>query len=140
MPHEYRTLEQKVRGQDPDRILDSLLRLCRDPPSGEPEQLRTGKEENFPSVRIIMGTVENDRQEKRLEHRHLTHSGFTLAAIDDVIRGGRWRDWAELRRAALADRSLIDKIERVCRPYAGDPYAQRYHFWMHYVEEHRSIA
>ena len=75
-----------------------------------------------------------------MEHRHLTHSDFTLAAIDDVISRGRWRDWAELRRAALADRSLLDKIERVCRQYVGDPYAQRYHFWMHYVEEHRSIA
>ena len=75
-----------------------------------------------------------------MEHRHLTHSDFTLATIDDIILRGRWRDWAELRRAALADRSLLDKIERVCRQYIGDPYAQRYHFWMHYVEEHRSIS
>lgn len=82
----------------------------------------------------------NDLKEKRLDHRHLNHTGFTLAAIDDVIGRGRWWDWAELRRAALADRSLLDKIERVCRPYTGNPYAQRYHFWMHYVEEHRSVA
>jgi hypothetical protein len=74
-------------------------------------------------------------------HRHLNHQRFTLAAIDDVISRGRWRDWAELRRAALSDRALLDKVERVCRPYVNsDPYAQRHHFWMHYVEEHRTAA
>jgi len=36
-------------------------------------------------------------------HRHLNHEHFTLAGIDDVILRGRWRDWAELRRAALVD-------------------------------------
>lgn len=73
-------------------------------------------------------------------HRHLNHQRFTLAAIDDVISRGRWRDWAELRRAALSDRALLDKVERVCRPYVSDPYAQRHHFWMHYAEEHRTAA
>ena len=48
-------------------------------------------------------------------HRHLNHQRFTLAAIDDVISRGRWREWAELRRAALSDRALLDKVERVCR-------------------------
>lgn len=73
-------------------------------------------------------------------HRHLNHQRFTLAAIDNVISRGQWPDWAELRRAALSDRTLLDKVERVCRPYASEPYAQRYHFWMHYVEEHRATA
>jgi hypothetical protein len=73
-------------------------------------------------------------------HRHIDPQGFTLAAIDDVISRGRWRDWAELRRAVLADRALLDKVERVCRPYVFAPYAQRHHFWMHYVEEHRAAA
>jgi hypothetical protein len=71
-------------------------------------------------------------------HRHLNHSRFTLAAIDDVICRGRWGDWAELREAVLRNPSLLGKIERVCRPYVVDPYAQRHHFWMHYAEEHRS--
>ncbi|MCL5798836.1 MAG: hypothetical protein M1574_01760 [Gammaproteobacteria bacterium] len=70
-------------------------------------------------------------------HRHLNHQRFTLAAIDDVISRGRWSDWAELRRAVLSDRALLDKVERVCRPYASNPYAQRHHFWLHYAEEHR---
>ena len=70
-------------------------------------------------------------------HRHLNHERFTLAAIDDVISRGRWKDWAELRRAVLDDRSLLDKVERVCLNYTSDPYAQRYHFWLHYAQEHR---
>ena len=73
-------------------------------------------------------------------HRHLNHQRFTLAAIDDVISRGRWDDWAELRQAVLADRSLLTKVEQVCRVHAGDPYAQRHHFWMHYAQEHRTAA
>ena len=73
-------------------------------------------------------------------HRHLNHQRFTLAAIDDLISRGRWRDWADLRQAVLADPALLDKVERVCRPYAADPHAQRHHFWMHYAEEHRTAA
>lgn len=73
-----------------------------------------------------------------MRHRHLNHQRFTLAAIDDVISRGRWGEWAELRREVLSDRALLDKVERVCRPYASDPYAQRHQFWMHYVKEHRS--
>ena len=70
-------------------------------------------------------------------HRHLDHRRFTLAAIDDVISRGRWQDWADLRRAALRDESLLDRIERICRRRAADPRAQRHHFWLHYVEAHR---
>jgi hypothetical protein len=73
-------------------------------------------------------------------HRHLDHQRLTLAAIDDVISRGRWQDWAELRQAVLADRTLLAKVERVCRPYIADPYAQRHHFWMRYAEEHRAPA
>lgn len=73
-------------------------------------------------------------------HRHLNHERLTLAAIDDVISRGQWRDWAELRRAALADRTILDKVERVCHSYVSDPYAQRHHFWMHYAEAHRTAA
>lgn len=73
-------------------------------------------------------------------HRHLDHQRLTLAAIDDVISRGRWDDWAELRRATLADRALLYKVERVCRAHASDPYAQRHHFWMHYAQEHRIAA
>lgn len=73
-------------------------------------------------------------------HRHLDHQRFTLAAIDDVIARGRRDDWARLRRATLADPALLDRIERVCRAHIADPYAQRHHFWMHYVRAHRAAS
>jgi hypothetical protein len=31
---------------------------------------------------------------------------------------------------------VLEKIARVCRARVSDPYAQRYHFWMHYAREH----
>ena len=71
-----------------------------------------------------------------MEHRHLTHQEFTLAAIDDTIARGKRRDWAELRRAALNDPAILKKILRVCQAQIADPYAQRYHFWKHYAERH----
>jgi len=73
-------------------------------------------------------------------HRHLNHQRLTFAAIDDVISRGQWRDWADLRRAVLADRTLLNKVMQVCRAHSSDPYAQRHHFWMRYAEEHRSAA
>jgi hypothetical protein len=69
-------------------------------------------------------------------HRHLNHQTFSLAAIDDVIGRGKRRDWAELRRAALGDRGVMEKVLRVCRAHVEDPYAQRYHFWKLYAERH----
>jgi hypothetical protein len=54
-------------------------------------------------------------------HRHLTHEPLTLAAIDDVIARGRWDDWAELRRAALADRHVLEQIRRICLARVADP-------------------
>ncbi len=75
-----------------------------------------------------------------MQHRHLNHQRLTLAAIDDVIARGHWQDWAELRRAVLADCALLDKVEQICRAYIADPYAQRYHFWMRYAEAHRTSS
>lgn len=71
-----------------------------------------------------------------MRHRHLTHQDFTLAAIDDVIGRGKREDWAALRSALLTDRSIGEKVLRVCRPQVDDPYAQRYHFWKGYAERH----
>ena len=69
-------------------------------------------------------------------HRHLNHEQFSLAAVDDIIARGRRKDWAELRLAVIADSSVRDKVIRVCRVYADDPYAQRYHFWRQYAQRH----
>jgi hypothetical protein len=69
-------------------------------------------------------------------HRHLNHQELTLAAIDDVIGRGKRPDWAGLRRAALGDRLVMEKVLRVCRAHTGDPYALRYHFWQQYAERY----
>ncbi len=69
-------------------------------------------------------------------HRHLNHQRLTLAAIDDVIARGKRRDWIELRTATLVEPAIAEKILRVCVARTGDPYAQRYHFWKHYAEQH----
>jgi len=70
-------------------------------------------------------------------HRHLNHQRLTLAAIDDIITRGQWADWVELRRAALNDPGILEKIERICLNFVADPYAQRHHFWFNYVKAHR---
>lgn len=69
-----------------------------------------------------------------MDHRHLTHEGYTLAAIDDIIARGKRRDWAELRVALLADAAVRARVRRICQAHVADPYAQRYHFWKHYAE------
>lgn len=54
-------------------------------------------------------------------HRHLNHQTFTLAAIEDVIWRGNRRDWAETRRALLGDRTVLEKVLRVCEAHVQDP-------------------
>ena len=46
-------------------------------------------------------------------HRHLNHSEWTLAAIDDVIARGRLNDWEELRDAAASRTEIQEQILRV---------------------------
>jgi hypothetical protein len=74
-----------------------------------------------------------------MQHRHLNQD-FTLAAIDDVIDRGKRQDWAELRRAALADPAIMEKVLRICLSQGRDPYAQRYRFWRYYAEQHLAAA
>jgi hypothetical protein len=73
-------------------------------------------------------------------HRHLNHQQYTLAALDDVIERGKREDWAQLRSVALNDRALMEKILHVALAHAEDPYAQRYHFWRRYAEQHLRAA
>ena len=73
-------------------------------------------------------------------HRHLNHAEYTLAGIDSTIGRGKRADWAELRRAALADRSLMEKVLRVAKANGENPYAQRYRFWRRYAEQHLAAA
>ena len=69
-------------------------------------------------------------------HRHLNHEQYTLAALDDVIDRGKRKDWAQLRSVALEDPRVMEGILRVSLAHAADPYAQRYHFWRLYAEQH----
>ena len=73
-------------------------------------------------------------------HRHLNHEEYTLTALDDVIDRGKREDWAQLRSVALEDRAVMEKILRVTLAHAEDPYAQRYHFWRHYAEQHLRLT
>ena len=71
----------------------------------------------------------------RMKHRHLdTTTGYTAAAIDDLIGRGSLSDWCGLRQAADSDRSIMEKIFRVCAAKVSDPYEQRYHLWRHHAE------
>ena len=68
-------------------------------------------------------------------HRHLNHSDWTLAAIDDVIARGQLDDWKQLRDAAKGQSEIRERILRVAAAHLSDPYAQRYHFWNLYVRK-----
>jgi hypothetical protein len=78
--------------------------------------------------------------EQNMVHRHLNHGNYTLAAIDDLIARGKRQDWAEMRRAALADRGLMEKVRRIAAARGQDPYAQRYRFWRRYAEQKLAAA
>ncbi len=71
-----------------------------------------------------------------MQHRHLNHQRYTLAAIDDIISSGKRQDWTDLRQAAKKNKEISEKIEQICCAYIQDPYAQRYHFWMNYARQH----
>jgi len=63
-----------------------------------------------------------------MKHRHLTHEGFTLAAIEDVLDRGRMPDWAALIVAIRADPfgEVAEKTRMLCeRPLYGAPVFRR---------------
>lgn len=69
-----------------------------------------------------------------MEHRHLNHQRYTLAAIDDVISRGRLDAWLRLRDRVRRSPAVRGKVVQVCRAYEPDPSAQRYRFWQLYAE------
>ncbi len=70
-----------------------------------------------------------------MEHRHLDHQDFTLAAIDDVISNGGWDAWLRLRAALRVDPGIRQKILRVCDARVNDATAQRHYFWRTYARD-----
>jgi hypothetical protein len=105
--------------------------------------LSAGKPKNFPEKELSLRRerMRAINQRRRLlaprstgmQHRHLTHQDFTLAAIDDVIGRGKLHSWVKLREAVDTDPAMSSRILRVCAAHIGDPFAQRYHFWKNYV-------
>lgn len=72
-----------------------------------------------------------------MQHRHLNHQELTLAAVDDIIRRGGWRDWVLLRRAAHRDGQVLARIQRICGSAAASQQeegAQRLSFWRKYAQ------
>lgn len=69
-----------------------------------------------------------------MEHRHLNHSGYTLAAIDNIIERGKEEDWSDLRNVVLNDGEVARKVHAVASVRADDPNEQRHGFWRKYVE------
>ena len=72
-----------------------------------------------------------------MQHRHLNHQEFTLAAVDDIIRRSGSRDWVLLRRAAHRDGAVLARIQRLCGAAASTPPqegAQRINFWKKYAQ------
>ena len=68
-----------------------------------------------------------------MRHRHLNHSRFTLAAIDDVIDRGQRESWALLLAAVDASPEIRARVLHVCGAHVSDDFAQRYHFWNNYA-------
>lgn len=70
-----------------------------------------------------------------MEHRHLNHQNYTLAAIDDCIANGSLIDWKKLSLALKSDPTILNKICKICKANLSDPYQQRYFFWLNYIEQ-----
>lgn len=72
-----------------------------------------------------------------MQHRHLNHSDYTLAAIDDVIERGNLSDWTDLARAIVRDGSgeLAAKVLRVSNARVSDNL-QAYRVWQMLAQQH----
>jgi len=70
-----------------------------------------------------------------VNHRHLNHTLFTLAAIDDILLRGKYVDWVELLDAMERDPTIPEKILRVCESDHSPRPNQRYILWREYVKQ-----
>ena len=63
-----------------------------------------------------------------MQHRHLNHAEFTLAAIEDILARGRMPDWVPLVTAIRADPygEIAEKTHLLCeRPLYAAPVFRR---------------
>ncbi len=70
-----------------------------------------------------------------MNHRHLNHTDFTLAAIDDILLRGEYADWVELLDAMERDPTIREKILRICESDRSPRPNQRYILWREYVKQ-----
>ncbi len=68
-------------------------------------------------------------------HRYLNHTGFTLAAIDDIILRGKYAVWVELIVEMERDPTIREKVLRVCESVRSLRPNQRYILWREYVKQ-----
>ena len=70
-----------------------------------------------------------------MNHRHLNHTDFTLAAIDDILLRGEYADWVELLDAMERDPTIREKILRICESDRSTRPNQRYILWREYAKQ-----
>jgi hypothetical protein len=70
-----------------------------------------------------------------VNHRHITDTGYSLAAIDSVIERGQRKDWALLQIAMHNDLGLCGKVLQIASHNLEHPYTIRYHYWYHYAHK-----
>jgi hypothetical protein len=70
-----------------------------------------------------------------MEHRHITDTGYTRPAIDDIIERGGKNDWAALQSMVRSDPDLCRKVNEIASHNLDHPFTIRYHFWLAYSKE-----
>ena len=70
-----------------------------------------------------------------MNHRHITDTGYSLAAIDSIIERGQRKDWALLQIAVRDNPDLCRKVLRIAGHNLEHPYTIRYHYWYHYAQK-----
>ena len=114
-------------GRDAVRVRDPQSRGGRHHGRGDHRVLpfATGAVQGAPNRGVRATAQDLDRQDAEIHPARtgqtplgrfsgkVIYQQVTLTAIDDCIARGKRRDWADLRRAALADRAVLEKVLRV---------------------------
>lgn len=72
-----------------------------------------------------------------MDHRHLTHRRYTLAALDDVLENGTLADWRPLLARVRRD-PYGDVAERVLHLLRSRDLEETGAFWFAYIEKARA--
>lgn len=72
-----------------------------------------------------------------MDHRHLTHRRYTLAALDDLLENGTLADWQPLLGRIRRD-PYGDVAERVLHLLRSRDFEETGAFWFAYIEKARA--